>query len=85
VKNDFLMVKGCVVGVKKRVLTLRKVNASASTTVLSYKGIDRKVWISETQPKVLSKIPSLCEDNYHSFRVAPNFAELNIFTWTKMT
>lgn len=25
VNNDFLMVKGCVVGAKKRVLTLRKV------------------------------------------------------------
>ena len=26
VRNDFLMIKGCVVGPKKRVLTLRKVS-----------------------------------------------------------
>lgn len=26
VKNDFLLMKGCIVGSKKRVLTLRKVN-----------------------------------------------------------
>lgn len=30
VKNDFLMLKGCVIGPKKRVLTLRKVRLFAS-------------------------------------------------------
>ena len=36
VKNDFVMVKGCVVGPKKRVLTLRKVRAPAFSLVLLY-------------------------------------------------
>lgn len=28
VRNDYIMIKGCVVGPKKRVLTLRKVSSS---------------------------------------------------------
>lgn len=34
VSNDFLMVKGCVVGVKKRVLTLRKVQCDFASLIL---------------------------------------------------
>lgn len=32
VTNDFIMVKGCVVGTKKRVLTLRKVSSQPAVT-----------------------------------------------------
>lgn len=32
VTNDFVMVKGCVVGTKKRVLTLRKVSKEGEAT-----------------------------------------------------
>lgn len=32
VTNDFVMVKGCVVGTKKRVLTLRKVSSKCNVT-----------------------------------------------------
>lgn len=36
VTNDFVMLKGCVVGTKKRVLTLRKVS---STKILTNVGV----------------------------------------------
>ena len=32
VTNDFLMLKGCTIGVKKRVLTLRKVSPARTPT-----------------------------------------------------
>ena len=34
VNNDFLMLKGCVMGPKKRVITLRKVSGSDSYVML---------------------------------------------------
>lgn len=36
VRNDFIMIKGCVVGPKKRVLTLRKVSLHLSTQAVFY-------------------------------------------------
>lgn len=38
VKNDFVMVKGCVVGAKKRVLTLRKVQRDFESLILDLTG-----------------------------------------------
>ena len=45
VNNDFLMLKGCVMGPKKRVITLRKVSGSDSYVMLIYTtGHGGKFW-----------------------------------------
>lgn len=36
VNNDFVMVKGCVVGPKKRVVTMRKVNKTNATLCANF-------------------------------------------------
>lgn len=35
--NDFVMVKGCVIGAKKRILTLRKVDCFLKSNFTSYR------------------------------------------------
>ena len=40
VTNDFLMLKGCTIGVKKRVLTLRKVRTAKTPPALPLTGAE---------------------------------------------